>query len=845
MLSKKELIKKFQKDPEKYWKVRLFDELGFKRKQCKNCGKFFWTLTEQEICNDSTCRPYDFIGNPPTKKSFDYFETWNAIRDFFVKNDHVEIKRYPVVCRWFKPLYFTAAGIVDFYRETNGKFTFEFPATNVILTQPCIRFNDISNTGINGRSYTTFLMIQQSSSYDGKNGYWKDRCIELDFELLTKIFGIKPEEIVFIEDVWVGSGAFGYSLEYHVRGLELGNAVFTEFMGTPSKYRIMEKKVIDMGGGHERFTWISNGTPTSYDCVFGEVLKKLIRATGLNYDQKLLGPYFKSIGSLNLDDVKDLGKEKEKIVEKLGLTKEIKNLIEEIEAIYAIADHARTLLFAISDSALPSNTAGGYNLRVVFRRIMGFLDRFKWNLYVPEICEWHAKYLKRLFPELMENLEDIKNILDVEKIKYENTKQKAKQIISKIIGEEITEKKLLRLYDSQGISPEMIKEEAKKVGKEIKIPEDFYTKITQLHEKEEESKVVEKFIIDQGIPPTEELFYKDQRMTRFKAKVLKIIDGKYVVLDKTCFYPRSGGQEPDKGYINNCEVVDVEKQGSYIVHHLKTVKFGEGEEVEGEIDWDRRFQLMQHHTGAHIINAAARRILGNHVNQAGAFKDVDRARLDITHYRNLNEEEIEKIEEEANKIINERIPVRSFFLPRDEAEKEYGMRIYQGGAVPSKTLRIIEIPEVDVEACGGTHVANTYELEKLIITKTSKISDGVVRIEYKAGRAALNEFKKEKSILKEIAELLGVEICEIPSMAEDLFLKWKTARKAVRKKRKINVEELKLGKPKREELNEAEILKKTAKILKTQPEHVNKTIRRFLRELEEYKRMLSDKDDSA
>src|SRR5438445_3726178 len=204
MEPKEKIIQEFQKNPDRYWKVKLFDEKGFERKKCRNCGKFFWTITKQTICNDATCRNYDFIGNPPTKSKFDYFETWSEIKKFFVRSDHTWINRYPIICKWLPDLNFVIAGIVDFLRVENGNVNFNLPANPLILLQPCLRFNDIANTGLNGKSNTLFGMVQQTSSYDGKTGYWKDECIDLDFQLLTKVFRIPEKEIVFIEDVWVG-----------------------------------------------------------------------------------------------------------------------------------------------------------------------------------------------------------------------------------------------------------------------------------------------------------------------------------------------------------------------------------------------------------------------------------------------------------------------------------------------------------------------------------------------------------------------------------------------------------------------------------------------------------------
>ncbi|MFQ5921073.1 MAG: alanine--tRNA ligase-related protein, partial [Nitrososphaerales archaeon] len=272
MGEKEELVARFSSEPDKYYRVELFDKAGFSRSRCTNCGSYFWSLESRERCANCDTA-HTFIGDPPTSKRLDYTNTWKAVEDFFVKNGHAGVKRYPVVCRWREDLFFTVASIVDFQRVIGGKVVFELPANPLIVPQMCLRFNDIENVGVSGKHYTSFCMIgQHSISNGGDQGYWKDRCIDLDYRMLTEVLGIKKEEILFQEDVWLGYGAFGYSLEYFVRGLELGNAVFTEFEGSPKEHRTMKERVVDMGAGLERFSWITMGTPTSYDCTFGPVV---------------------------------------------------------------------------------------------------------------------------------------------------------------------------------------------------------------------------------------------------------------------------------------------------------------------------------------------------------------------------------------------------------------------------------------------------------------------------------------------------------------------------------------------------------------------------------------------
>ncbi|OGM02471.1 hypothetical protein A3K72_02910 [Candidatus Woesearchaeota archaeon RBG_13_36_6] len=229
-------------------------------------------------------------------------------------------------------------------------------------------------------------------------------------------------------------------------------------------------------------------------------------------------------------------------------------------------------------------------------------------------------------------------------------------------------------------------------------------------------------------------------------------------------------------------------------------------------------------------------MLGNHINQAGAKKTAQKAHLDITHYENITDEELKKIEDLANKIVKQKVPIYSKFMLRNQAEKEYSTRIYQGGAVPGKNIRIIDIKGIDVEACGGTHLKNTSEAELIKIIKTSKIQDGIVRIEFVAGDAARQFEDKTQDILKEISSLLKVPEDQIPARAEEIFQKWKLAKKAVKKKRKIDLKELEL---KSKQSYKGDVLEKTAQIIRTQPEHVPKTIKRFLEELEKFKNKLN------
>ena len=373
MADKASIQKRFSADPDRYYKVKLFEEQGFTRTACAECGRFFWALDGRKKCPDHSDDIYSFIGDPPTSKRFDYSEAWVQIADFFKKNGHAQIGRYPVVCRWRDDLYFTIASIVDFQRKAGSKITFEFPSNPLVVPQTCLRFKDMENVGATGRHFSSFCMVGQHSIADSQ-GYWKDECIDLDYTLLTGPFGIKKEEIVFVEDVWEGGGSFGSSLEYFVRGLELGNAVFTEFQGSIDSPITLDKRIIDMGAGLERFSWITMGTPTAYDCCFGPSITKLLDGIGCDLQDPKLVAYFTGIAK-NIDKV-GLGEARKIAVLQAGLDpNRLQKTIAPIEDAYTVADHIRTLVFAISDGALPSNVGGGYNLRMILRRAVAAAAR--------------------------------------------------------------------------------------------------------------------------------------------------------------------------------------------------------------------------------------------------------------------------------------------------------------------------------------------------------------------------------------------------------------------------------------------------------------------------------------
>lgn len=748
-MEKHEILKEFSSKPGRYYSVSLFEDSGFERKSCSVCGRFFWTLDSGRCaCPDDSPDTYSFIGNPPTAKRFDYTEAWQQIRSFFSENGHAAIGRYPVVCRWRDDLYFTIASIVDFQRVMGSKVVFEFPANPLVVPQTCLRFKDLENVGVTGRHFSSFCMVGQHSVPDLEGGYWKDECIRLDYELLTRRFGISPDEIVFVEDVWAGGGSFGPSLEYFVRGLELGNAVFTEFQGTLENHTTLDRRIIDMGAGLERFAWITMGTPTAYDCCFGDQIGSLLKdVTGLDVNAELLKSYYTGVAKM-LDGTDDLWSVRKKALSDAGISDETASrTIEPLEDAYLVADHLRTLIFAIADGALPSNVGGGYNLRMMIRRaserirkmgarsLLGMID---------DIVDAHIDYLADTYPELPSKRDDIKKILHIENKRYAESRAQMQKKVSRVQkrGAEPDMDALVTLYESDGITPEYLVEE----GALSKVPSEFYSRISELHQSAKHTSLSEMALDDgDDIRDTEMLFYGSDP-PEFDAVVLRSENNR-VILDRTSFYARGGGQEPDHGTIAGFEVTDVQKHAGVIVHTLKGGSPAVKSRVHCMVDAGRRDAITKNHTSTHILNASSRRVLGSWVWQHSAFKDEDHARLDITHHSSLTASQVKEIEDAANQMISDDLAVSIRYMERGDAEQKYGFRIYQGGVVPVRTVRIVSIHGRDVEACGGTHVSRTGLIQKIRIMRTKRIQDGVVRLEFVSGDAAAIYDDKQKEVL--------------------------------------------------------------------------------------------------
>ncbi len=582
-LIKKQIIEEASSHPEKYFPVKTLEQLGMKRQKCQNCGTMFWSSVNRKVCGDTSCvGTYSFIGNTPAKVSMEFAQVYHLFKKFMEKRGYTHVDRFPIVARWRDDLDFNIASIIGFQPYiTKGEVA--PPAEEVVIPQNCLRFPDIDNVGYTGRHGTNFVMIGQAVFKDPKE-YDQAKYVKDLFEWFTKEMKIPQDELQIHEDAWVGGGDCGPSMEFFSRGLELGNQVYMWFDMSGAKdiseIKPLKIKVLDMGMGLERCCWFSKGSVNQYEASMPVVSKYLFEKSGLKPNWDLYHKFLPYSGNLNLDEVEDIDKAWEYVAKNIGKVsvEELKTQIEPIAGIYSIADHSKTLLYALTDGALPSNVKGGYNLRLVLRRALDFIYKFKWDINLFDVIALQAEEVKDLYPELQTELDGIKKIIDTEVQKYHQHKEKVENKINSLIkgNKLLTNDDFIKYYISDGITPEEIKEAFAKQNKKIETPANFFTLVTEFFEskklsdvKEQKNKLIE-FTSD--VPDTQLMFYEDTYKDEAEVKILKEFDldkDHYIILDKTLFYPTMGGQATDIGYIGEKKVVEAIKVGKVVVHKVE------------------------------------------------------------------------------------------------------------------------------------------------------------------------------------------------------------------------------------------------------------------------------------
>lgn len=773
-------------DPAEY-ELEFFRIKGFKRLRCPHCGRHFWSLGEPATCGEAPCVEYSFLGHPPMRERLSLREMRETFLSFLEESGHTRITRYPITARWRDDVFFTQASIYGF-QPWVIEGVVEPPANPLAISQTCLRFNDISNVGRTGAHFTLFeMMAHHVFNTPDHKVYWKDQTVELCHEFLTGRLGVDPAAITYIEEWWEGGGNSGPCLEVCLAGLELATLVFMMYKEESGKRSPMPMQVVDTGYGLERLTWLSQGGSSAYEACFGEALDRLKREAGISAEPQLLSEYSRVAGLMRLRTSADLRSLRETAAQRLGVSQEeLAQAVQPFEHLYVLCDHSRALAFTLNDGIVPSNVRQGYFARLLVRRALRARGALRLAMALADIVDLQVDFFGKDFPELMENRADIRRLVEVEEARYLETVGRGRGIVERLEaslkkeGRTIGPSELVELYDSHGLNPELVAEFA---SQPIHIPDDFYGQVAAKHAQSGPEETAAPLVLPKPFPPTKLAFYEDSRKERFRAKVLGSWD-RHLVLDKTFFYPESGGAEADLGTIDGIPLEAVTFVGSTVVHTLSAPLPKPSKTVTGVVDLARRRAIVRHHSATHLINGIARSVLGNHVWQAGAHKSPTSARLDLTHYADLTEEELRRIERLANEAVLEDVRVTARTMDRNAAEKRFGFRLYQGGAVPGRQIRVLQYGRWDVEACGGIHVKRTSEVGPIKLLGSRRIQDGIVRLEYTAGLPAVDRIQQDGALLARASAAAKTTPAELPAVVERLQAELRDLRKSLERERK-------------------------------------------------------------
>src|SRR6056297_2881800 len=492
-------------DLDEAYQLDYFEEAGFHRQECGECGDMFWSRADRDTCGEPPCAEYGFIDAPGFDDEYALGEMREAFLSFFEDREHTRVDPYPVAAnRWRDDVLLTQASIYDFQPlVTSG--TTPPPANPLCISQPCIRMQDIDNVGKTGRHTMAFEMMAHHAfnakediedpeeyAYQGEV-YWKDETVQYCVELFEEL-GADVDELTLIEDPWVGGGNAGPAFEVIYQGAELATLVFMSLEQDPdgeyemkdgNRYSEMDTYVVDTGYGLERWTWVSQGTPTVYEAVYPEMIAFLKDNAGIELTDEeaaIVHNAAKLAGRMDIDEAEDIEAERDSIAEQVGVdVEELRDLVAPLEEIYAIADHCRTLAYMLGDGIVPSNVGTGYLARMVLRRTKRLVDSVGVDAPLDELVDMQADRLG------YENRDTIRDIVRTEVEKYRETLDRGGRRVRQLAeeyaerGEDVPVGELVELYDSHGIQPDMVEEIADERGVEVDVPDDFYAVVADRH----------------------------------------------------------------------------------------------------------------------------------------------------------------------------------------------------------------------------------------------------------------------------------------------------------------------------------------------------------------------------
>lgn len=703
----------------------------------------------------------------------------------------------------------TIAGMLPFKPIFLGQQEAEVPRATT--SQKCIRTNDIENVGRTARHHTFFEMLGNFSFGD----YFKKEAIAWGWELVTKVFQLPPDRLVVSvyytdeeafaiwrdeigipahriqrmgDDNFWTSGATGpcgpcseiyydfhpelddkkIDLEDDSRFLEIYNLVFMELnRDAEGSLTPLKKQNIDTGLGLERMAQILQGVPNNYetDLIF-PIVKKAADIAGIDYQKS---------------------------------NEETKTSLK------VIGDHIRATVHMIADGITVSNGGRGYVLRRLIRRVIYHgrligIDRF----FTKDIADVAINLSESTYPNVRQNAYHIKNDLENEEIRFLDTLTRGEGLLNEILVREqkqISGKDAFTLSDTYGFPLELTQEIAAKRGLSVDV-EGFEFEIDQQRRRSQEAHkggnsegqesppkwfpATTNFVGYESLSSRSEvlaIYQKGERVASISAP-----EAAWIVLDKTPFYAESGGQTSDNGKLNKkggieeleVKINGVQKSESGAIWHLGKVhrgKLSEGDVVNADVEVLKRRPTQSHHTATHLLQSALKKIVDPNITQAGSLVDSHRLRFDFNLNRAVTSEQIQKIEEQINNWIAEAHDSVIEVLPIAQAKAKGAIAMF--GEKYGAEVRVIDIPNVSMELCGGTHVKNTSEIGLFKIISESGVASGVRRIEAIAGQAVLEYLTLRDNIAKDLSDRFKIKPEEISDRITGLQHELKTAQKEV------------------------------------------------------------------
>ena len=736
------------------------------------------------------------------------YMTGNEIRkaylDFFESKKHLKLHSFSLVPENDPSLLLIGAGMAPLKPYFTGKLV--PPSYRVTTSQKCIRTGDIDNVGRTARHHTFFEMLGNFSFGD----YFKKEAITWAWEFLTEVLeldtnklyvtvypedeeaydiwhnivGLADERIFKLEDnFWeIGEGPCGPDSEIFYdlgpergcgkptcnvgcdcdRYLEIWNLVFTQFNKTKDgSYEPLEKKNIDTGAGLER-------------------LASVIQQKESNFETDLLFPIMQRVIDVCRGDY---------------------NNKEQKIAVKVIGDHIRAVTMMIGDGILPSNEGRGYVLRRILRRavrfgrVLGIEEAF-----LADLVDIVIDMYKEAYPELAERKELIKTVIATEEAQFSATLAQGLELLNAMIEDVdgtgvLAGEKVFKLYDTFGFPVELTEEIVQEHG--MTIDHDGFDKAMKAQQERARAaraKVSAKVATPDTTGLDQSALVKDENAVNARV-VLIGIDGTAVeraekdtaitiILDKTPFHAEGGGQIGDTGYITGpsgkAEVTDTKSLANGLTYMIAIVTEGslaKGDEVGITVDKVRNLDIARNHTATHLLQAALRKVLGTHVNQAGSLVTPERLRFDFTHFSPMTNEELAEVEKEVNRQIMKNVNLEIEEMPVDDAIKKGAMALF--GEKYGDIVRVVNVPGFSCELCGGSHVPNTSVIGSFRIVGESGTGTGIRRIEAVTGKAAHERAVADAVLLQEAATLLKSKEEDIPAKIEQLLTALKEAEKEV------------------------------------------------------------------